>query len=298
MSRPVVLSCAIALIFATTACAQSPTDAADATPPTTTPTAEPAPATQPAPAGFDAVLAGSWRDPKNVARDQYRHPRETLEFFGVKPTDTVIEITPGGGWYMEILAPYLRDSGAYVAAIVDPMSVPEGKVRDSPRKGKADLEARFASAPAQYDHATIGGYDPKAPAFAKPGTADVVLTFRNVHNWRSSGQAESMFKGFFDALKPGGTLGVVEHRAKADVPADDKTGYVGEAQVIAMAEAAGFKLDAKSDVNANPKDTKDHPNGVWTLPPVNDHDAEDDAKYKAIGESDRMTLRFKKPRVE
>ncbi|MNV76045.1 hypothetical protein D3C71_1693760 [compost metagenome] len=122
----------------------------------------------------------------------------------------------------------------------------------------------------------------------------MVLTFRNVHNWRSSNQAEGLFRAFFDVLKPGGVLGVVEHRAKTDVPADDKSGYVGEAQVIAMAEAAGFKLDASSEVNANPRDTKDHPNGVWTLPPSNNHDAADAAKYKAIGESDRMTLRFVK----
>jgi predicted methyltransferase len=122
-----------------------------------------------------------------------------------------------------------------------------------------------------------------------------VLTFRNVHNWRMSGQAEGMFKGFYAVLKPGGVLGVVEHRAKADVPADDKSGYVGQAQVIAMAEAAGFTLAGKSEVNANPRDSKDYPGGVWTLPPSNDHAAADDAKYKAIGESDRMTLKFVKP---
>jgi len=122
-----------------------------------------------------------------------------------------------------------------------------------------------------------------------------VLTFRNVHNWRSSGQAEGMFKGFFSVLKPGGVLGVVEHRAKADVPADDKTGYVGQQQVIAMAKAAGFELAGSSEINTNPRDTKDYPNGVWTLPPTNQHDAADAAKYQAIGESDRMTLRFVKP---
>jgi predicted methyltransferase len=131
--------------------------------------------------------------------------------------------------------------------------------------------------------------------FGPAGSADVVLTFRNVHNWRMGGQAEGMFEGFYQVLKPGGVLGVVEHRAAADVPADDKSGYVGQAQVIAMAEAAGFRLDAKSEINANPRDTKDHPNGVWTLPPASRHDAADAEKYKAIGESDRMTLRFVKP---
>ncbi len=121
-----------------------------------------------------------------------------------------------------------------------------------------------------------------------------MLTFRNVHNWRMAGQAEGMFKGFYQVLKPGGVLGVVEHRAKADVPADDKSGYVGQGQVIAMAEAAGFKLAGKSEVNANPRDSKDYPGGVWTLPPSNQHEAADDAKYQAIGESDRMTLKFVK----
>ena len=244
---------------------------------------------------LDAVLAGSWRDPANVARDGYRHPKETLSFFGLSPAQTVIEITPGGGWYSEILAPYLRDGGQYIAAVVDPASVAEGRGRDYQQKNKTTLETKFSAASAQYGKAKVVGYDPKAPVFGPADSADLVLTFRNVHNWRSSGQAEGMFKGFFAVLKPGGVLGVVEHRAKADVPADDKSGYVGQAQVIAMAEAAGFKLQEKSEVNANPRDTKDHPNGVWTLPPVNDHEAVDDAKYKAIGESDRMTLRFVKP---
>jgi predicted methyltransferase len=244
---------------------------------------------------LDKVLAGSWRDPANAARDGYRHPKETLSFFGLSPAQTVIEITPGGGWYSEILAPYLRDSGQYIAAVVDPASVAEGKGRDYQQKNKTALETKFGAAAAQYAKAKVVGYDPKAPVFGPADSADLVLTFRNVHNWRSSGQAEGMFKGFFAVLKPGGILGVVEHRAKADVPANDKSGYVGEAQVIALAEAAGFKLQEKSEVNANPRDTKDHPNGVWTLPPVNDHEAADDAKYKAIGESDRMTLRFVKP---
>jgi len=261
--------------------------------------ARPAPGGTPAPpadaAALDAVLKGDWRDPANAARDGQRHPKETLAFFGVKPGDTVVEITPGGGWYAEILAPYLRAQGRYVAAVVDPMAVPEGRSRDYQQRGLDGLEKKFAGGPAQYDKAVFAKYDPKAPVFGAPGSADVVLTFRNVHNWRSAGQAEGMFKGFFDVLKPGGVLGVVEHRAKGDVPADDRSGYVGEAQVIALAEAAGFRLDGKSEVNANPKDTKDHPNGVWTLPPTNQHPETDRAKYQAIGESDRMTLRFVKP---
>ena len=244
---------------------------------------------------LDAVLAGSWRDPANVARDGYRHPKETLTFFGLSPAQTVIEITPGGGWYSEILAPYLRDGGQYIAAVVDPAAVAEGRSRDYQQKNNTTLETKVGAASAQYGKAKVVGYDPKAPVFGPADSADLVLTFRNVHNWRSAGQAEGMFKGFFAVLKPGGVLGVVEHRAKTDVPADDKSGYVGQAQVIAMAETAGFKLQEKSEVNVNPRDTKDYPNGVWTLPPVNDHEAADDAKYKAIGESDRMTLRFVKP---
>ncbi len=246
-------------------------------------------------AALQAAIAGDWRSAENRARDQYRHPAETLAFFGLAPGQTVVEITPGGGWYAEILAPYLRGNGRYVAAIVDPMAVPEGRSRDYQQRGKDSLAKKFADAPAQFDGAAVVGYDPAAPKFGEPGSADLVVTFRNVHNWRGSGQAEGMFKGFFDVLKPGGVLGVVEHRAKADVPAEDKSGYVGQAQVIAMAEAAGFVLDGKSEVNANPKDGKDHPNGVWTLPPSNNHDPEDAQKYRDIGESDRMTLRFVKP---
>lgn len=254
-------------------------------------------ADNPAATALAAAIAGSWRDPKNAARDVYRHPAETLTFFQVEPGETVLEIAPGAGWYSEILSPYLRDTGKYLAAITDPAAAPDAKVRAGRQKAKDALQAKFSAAPAQYDRAELVGYDPTKPIFGGANTVDTVLTFRNVHNWRMSKQAEGMFKGFYEVLKPGGVLGVVEHRAKGEVAADDKSGYVGEAQVIALAEAAGFKLEAKSEVNANPKDTKDYKNGVWTLPPSNDHDPEDDAKYKAIGESDRMTLRFVKPKA-
>ncbi len=252
-------------------------------------------ATLPAPdTALQAALNGSWRDPANVKRDVYRHPGQTLAFFGIRPEQTVIEITPGSGWYSEILAPYLQAKGHYIAAVVDPMKVKEGGSRDYQQRQRDGLQKKFDAAPAQYAKASIVGYDPNAPVLGPANSADLVLTFRNVHNWRSAGQAEGMFKAFHAVLKPGGVLGVVEHRAKADVPADDKSGYVGQQQVIAMAEAAGFKLAAKSDLNANPRDTKDYPGGVWTLPPTNKHDAADDAKYQAIGESDRMTLKFVK----
>ena len=245
-------------------------------------------------AALDAVLKGDWRDAKNTARDAYRHPKETLAFFGVTPSQTVVEITPGGGWYAEVLAPYLKANGRYVAAVVDPAAVAE-KSRNYYQRGVDGLQKKFADSPAQFDKAVTVKYDPAAPVFGDAGSADVVLTFRNVHNWRSANQADGMFKGFFAVLKPGGVLGVVEHRANQDVAADDDSGYVSEAQVIALAQAAGFQLQAKSEVNANPKDTKDHPNGVWTLPPSNNHPEADRAKYQAIGESDRMTLRFVKP---
>ena len=252
-------------------------------------------AAAPAADALQQVLAGDWRSAANVARDQYRHPQQTLQFFGVQPQQTVVEIVPGGGWYAEILAPLLREHGQYVAAVVDPAALPAGNGRDYQQRTRDSLDKQFAAAPAQFDRATVVAYDPAKPVFGAPGSADVVLTFRNVHNWRSAGQAEGMFKGFFDVLKPGGTLGVVEHRAKGDVADDDKSGYVGQAQVIALAEAAGFKLQESSEINANPRDTKDYPGGVWTLPPGNRHDAADNAKYQAIGESDRMTLRFVKP---
>lgn len=245
-------------------------------------------------AALDAALAGTWRSADNRARDAYRHPRETLAFFGIEPDDTVIEITPGGGWYTEILAPYLA-RGQYVAAVIDPASQSNEKARAYYGKAHDGLKAKFAGDAARFGTARTVTFDPKQPNFGAPGSADAVLTFRNVHNWRMDGNAEAMFRGFYDVLKSGGTLGVVEHRAAADVPADDKSGYVGQAQVIALAKAAGFELAARSEVNANPRDTKNHPNGVWTLPPAKRHDAADAAKYAAIGESDRMTLRFRKP---
>lgn len=241
------------------------------------------------------AVQDSRRDPANVKRDAYRHPAQTLSFFGVAPGQTVIEVTPGSGWYSEILAPLLHDKGQYVAAVVDPMAVAEGRGRDYQQRSRDGLDKKFAGNAAVFGKSRVVAYDPKAPVFGPANSADVVLTFRNVHNWRSSGQAEGMFKGFFSVLKPGGVLGVVEHRAKADVPADDKTGYVGQQQVIAMAKAAGFELASSSEINTNPRDTKDYPNGVWTLPPTNQHDAADEAKFQAIGESDRMTLRFVKP---
>lgn len=248
-------------------------------------------------AALKAAIASSARDPKNSVRDRYRNPEATLTFFQVAPNETVVEITPGsGGWYTEILAPYLRKDGRYVAAVVDPASLAEDR-RAGAQRGIDALKARLAAHPKQFDAAQFALFSPTAPAFGAPGQADTVLTFRNVHNWLGAGTAQQYFNGFFAALKPGGVLGVVEHRAAPGTSLEQmqKSGYVTEALVIEMATNAGFVLEDRSEVNANPKDTKDHPNGVWTLPPTNRHDAEDAPMYQAIGESDRMTLRFRKP---
>lgn len=284
-----------ALVLALAACSQEPAPPVESAPPATP--AEPAAAV---PSALDAAIAGAWRTPEFVARDAWRHPKETLEFFGVRPDMTVVEIWPGGGgWYAEILAPLLRDGGRYVGAIVDPASAPTERGRDYYTEQNGLLRAKFQANAEVYGQAMLVETDPAAPVFGEPGSADAVLTFRNVHNWMMAGNAQPMFDGFFAVLKPGGVLGVVEHRAAGDVPEGDRSGYVGEDQVIAFATAAGFVLEDRSQINANPADTKDHPNGVWTLPPsLRVPEGEDAQKYRDIGESDRMTLRFRKPAAE
>jgi predicted methyltransferase len=270
--------------------------AAAAPQPADTPTEAAASAVQATPASdIDRVLAGDWRDPANAARDIWRHPRETLEFFGVSADQRVLEISPGRGWYTEILVPLLRESGHYLGAISSPAAAPDERVREYFTKQNADLRAKFAARPDVYGQPELREIDAARPDFGPPGSFDTVLTFRNVHNWLSAGTADAMFKGFFDVLKPGGVLGVVEHRATGDVPPGDQSGYVGQDQVIALARAAGFELEASSEINANPADTKDHEAGVWSLPPSLRLGDKDRDKYLAIGESDRMTLRFRKP---
>lgn len=251
---------------------------------------------------LDSVIAGTHRDPANSARDGFRHPKETLSFFGLSAGQTVVEITPGGGWYAEILAPALKGEGNYVAAIIDPSKVSNEGAAAYYSKSNQGLRDKFAAAPEQYDAAQIVEFDMAAPKFGEDGSADLVVTFRNVHNWVGNDSVQGMFQGFYKVLKPGGVLGVVEHRAKADDSRElkevAKTGYFPEAMVIEMAEKAGFKLSEQSEINANPADTKDHPNDVWTLPPssnTKDIAEADQAKYQAIGESDRMTLKFVKP---
>ena len=256
-----------------------------------------APATTAAANPLDAILAGDWRSDKNKARDGYRHPSETLAFFGVKPDQKVIEIWPGGGWYLEVLAPLVREHGSYTAIVSDPAKASTPKAQESTTKSNQALRDKISARPEVYGAAKLLETDNAAPVLGAPGSADVVLTFRNAHNWVMAGREQLMFKAFFDVLAPGGTLGVVDHRAKpgTDLETMKKSGYLTEALVIELATRAGFVLEAKSEANANPADDADHPNGVWTLPPTNRHDAADDAKYQAIGESDRMTLRFRKP---
>lgn len=237
------------------------------------------------------VVAGSWRSPADRARDVYRHPRATLQFFGIRPDQTVIEITPGGGWYSAILAPLLRDNGQYIAAVQAPASSALAA------RYAASLARKFAADPALYGRAKVVKFDPVAPVFGAPASADLVLTFRNVHNWVMADTAPAMFKGFYAVLKPGGTLGVVEHRADdgASLETVKKSGYLPTRYVVKLALDAGFKLQGGSEINANAKDTKAYPKGVWTLPPTFVLGDKDRAKYQAIGESDRMTLRFVKP---
>ena len=239
------------------------------------------------PHSLDKILAGDQRSDANRARDVYRHPKETLAFFGVKPESTVVEIFPGGGWYAELLAPYLRDGGQYVAAFPAQSTT-----------GLKNFKEKLAAKPAIYDKVRIVPMGVPDKLDIRPeGGADFVLTFRNVHNWVDDDNVDAFMKSFFDALKPGGVLGVVEHRAKpgSKLKTAIDTGYMTEEFVIKHALMAGFKLDAKSEVNANPKDTKDYKKGVWTLPPTLTEGEVDRAKYQAIGESDRMTLRFVKP---
>jgi len=241
------------------------------------------------------AVDNAFRDPNNVARDASRNPLETLSFFGVTDTQTVLEIYPGGGWYAEILVPLLREKGQYIGAIINPASASNERAQAYYAEQGANLRAKFAANEEAYGQPTLIEVDVNNPVFGEPGTVDTVLTFRNVHNWLMAGTAPAMFEGFYDVLKPGGVLGVVEHRASADVPEGDRSGYVGQAQTIALAEAAGFVLEEASEINANPADTKDHEAGVWSLPPTLRLGDKDREKYEAIGESDRMTLRFRKP---
>lgn len=263
--------------------------------------AQPKPAPNKAKAGMTLpeAVAGEWRSPADKARDPWRHPVETLEFWGLKPGQSVVEFWPGAGWYTDILAPYLAaNKGKLIAANLEPADPASTEIVEAYR-------ARLKAKPKIYGDVEIAAFGATSGPVAPAGSADLVLFLRNLHNWMAAGTAEKAFRDAYAALKPGGVLGIEEHRAPAggvqDVLAPD--GYVQEAYVVRMAQEAGFVLDKASEINANPKDTKDHPFGVWTLPPVRltsprGEPADpkfDRAPYDAIGESDRMTLRFVKP---
>jgi len=238
------------------------------------------------------ALVGEHRSEANKMRDVFRDPAETLAFFDVAPDMTVVEILPGGGWYTEVLAPYVKGEGKLYAAGFDPAA--------SGWAGKAAkrFTDKLAAIPKVYDETIVTVLNPPAKTEIAPaGSADRVLTFRNVHNWMAAGSEKAVFSAMFRALKSGGILGVVEHRGDARVPQDPKSGsgYVNQDYVIALAEAAGFKFVASSEINANAHDTKNYPKGVWALPPRLHLKNQDRKKYLAIGESDRMTLKFMKP---
>jgi predicted methyltransferase len=249
-------------------------------------------------AAIDAAVASDHRSADNRARDPQRHPAETLGFFGLEPGMTVVELWPGGGWYTEILAATIRGEGKLITTNFDT------EASDDPKDYRVRVGKAFNEKVA--GHEVYAGVevitvkDPKALVLAPEGSVDMVLTFRNSHNWISDGIAGDVYGAAFQALRPGGVLGVVQHRAKADDARSPeelaKTGYLREDSLIASIEAAGFVLEEKSELNANPRDTKDYEKGVWTLPPSYTLGDVDRDKYAAIGESDRMTLRFRKPR--
>ena len=230
-----------------------------------------------------AAVAAPSRTPANVARDKYRHPSETLAFFGVTPTQTVVEYSPSGGWYSEILAPLLRDKGRFYAL------QPSGRYLDG-------YKTFLAAKPTVYDKVTLVAHSDETGTIPA-GSVDTVLTFRNVHNMVMAGNEAATFKAFFAMLKPGGTLGVVDHRLPEarDSALEKSSGYLKVSTIKRIAQEAGFEFVEASEVNANPKDTADWAKGVWTLPPSLSQKEVDRDKYLAIGESDRMTLKFRKP---
>jgi predicted methyltransferase len=267
--------------------------AACATAPQAPPTPPPPPRDAVTAAAIEAVLAGEHRSAENRARDAYRHPLDTLLFFGIKPEMTVVEAWPGaGGWYTEVLGPLLAEKGKLYAAQVAP--APGNTYVTNSLSAFSD---KLAARPDLYGKIEVTTLGPGNARIAPPGSADMVVTFRNLHNWMNLGFAPEALAAVFQALKPGGILGVVDHRGDPAKPQDPRapTGYVNERYAIELIEAAGFKLEARSEINANPRDTKDYEQGVWTLPPNYRLGNRDRAKYTEIGESDRFTLRFRKP---
>lgn len=251
-------------------------------------------------ARLDAVLAGDHRTEQERARDAFRHPKETLLFFGIEPGMSVIEAWPGGGWYTQVIAPYLKTGGGTYYAAAFSRENASGRILDA----VVAFERAYVNQPEIYGDVVMSALGGN---MAPDGPVDAILTFRNLHNWQSQGVSDDLFHAFYNALKPGGVFGIVAHRADgANLPRNGAMGYLYTDDVIALAERAGFVFEAASEANANPADTKDHPFGVWTLPPVSRTAAVrgietpnlDPERYKAIGESDRMTLRFRKPGAE
>ena len=241
---------------------------------------------------LDNILADPHRPEADRARDRYRHPKDTLLFFGIRPEMTVLEVWPEPGWYTDILAPLVRDRGKYYAAVMEPDPASQFVT--------ARLEAfrnKLAADPTLYGNATVVTFPSHGGDVVPPGSVDLVVTFRNIHNWMASGTASDAFATIFKALKPGGVFGVVDHRGSPGVPQDPKakSGYVAEEYAIKLIEAQGFRLLGTSEINVNPKDTKDYEQGVWTLPPTYRLGDKDHDKYAEIGESDRFTLKFEKP---
>jgi predicted methyltransferase len=240
-----------------------------------------------------AAVNSDFRPAADRARDPYRHPLQTLTFFGIKPNMTVVELWPFGGWYTAILAPYLHDRGTLYAAAMDPDST---SAED--KRSNSELAALLAAHPQVYGKVQVTVLAPHKMQIAPDGTADLVVTFRNIHNWVWAGIEKDVLAAAFRALKPGGILGVVEHRNNDPefIPNTQGVGYVGEQYAIELIQSAGFRLVGQSNVNRNPKDTKDYPDNVWSLPPTYAEGDKDRAKYAAIGESDRFTLKFIKPK--
>lgn len=246
---------------------------------------------------LDAAIAGDHRSAQDKARDVYRHPKEALAFYGLTSTMSVIEVAPGAGWWTELLAPLLRDSGKLQVAMNTNLNGPG-------RRGLSETLARYTADPKVYGKVELINYAPAhGGKLGADGSADMVLVFRHMHGLIGNNLAPQALKLYFDALKPGGVLAIEQHRWPDALPYPERkegweganSGYIKEADVIALATAAGFRLVGKSEINANPKDTRDHPRGVWNLPPVLRDGAVDKDKFLAIGESDRMTLKFIKP---
>ena len=249
------------------------------------------------------AMQGDHREPGNVSRDRYRHPAQTLRFFGLEPYMTVVEIWPGKGWYTEILAPVMRDNGIFYTA---GFSMTAQRTPQWRKDMQVEYTNKLAANPV-YDRVVVTELSvPERTTIAPPGHVDMILTFRNVHNWMKGGYTQGMLEAFYRTLEPGGILGIVEHRAKPETPVEKmiESGYVTEEFIIQLASAIGFEFVASAEINANKKDSKDHPRGVWTLPPtlrlceeIKEGASKDNCvkKYTSIGESDRMTLKFRKP---